>query len=121
LDGGSFTWNETGADLDLRLESENLENMLVVDGSADKIGIGTAGPADARLEINQAVTDAAIACLSLDQDDTDQEFIYFEGTSTTDSASSLSDSTATAGTKQGAIRVNINGTDRWIRFYDSAI
>jgi hypothetical protein len=121
LDGGSFTWNEAGADLDLRLESENLENMLVVDGSADKIGIGTAGPADARLEINQAVTDAAIACLSLDQDDTDQEFIYFEGTSTTDSASSLSDSTATAGTKQGAIRVNINGTDRWIRFYDSAI
>ena len=121
LDGGAFTWNEAGADLDLRLESENLENMLVVDGSADKIGIGTAGPADARLEINQAVTDAAIACLSLDQDDEDQEFIYFEGTSTADSASSLSSSTATAGTKQGAIRVNINGTDRWIRFYDSAI
>ena len=122
LDGGSFTWNDTSAnDLDLRCETATLENAFFIDGSADKIGIGTAGPADARLEINQAVTDAAIACLSLDQDDEDQEFIYFEGTSAADSSASLSSSTDTGGGKVGAIRVNINGTDRWIRFYDSAI
>jgi hypothetical protein len=121
LDGGAFTWNEAGADLDLRLESLNLENMLVVDGSADKIGIGNATPTNARFEINQTVTDGAIACLNLNQDDEDQEFIYFDGTSEADSSASLSSSTASAGTKQGAIRVNINGTDRWIRFYDSAI
>jgi hypothetical protein len=123
LDGGSFTWNEAGADLDLRMEGDTLENLFVLDGSADKIGIGVAAGsiADARLEINQSVTDGDIACLSLDQDDIDQEFIYFEGTSTADSASSLSSSTDTGGGKQGAIRVNINGTDRWIRFYDSAV
>ena len=119
LDGGAFTWNEAGADLDLRLESENLENMLVVDGSADKIGIGTAGPADARLEINQAVTDAAIACLSLDQDDEDQEFIFFEGTSASDQTKSITTET-TVGVLTGYIRVNINDTDYWMPFYETS-
>ena len=121
LDGGAFTWNETGAALDLRMEGDTLENLFVLDGSADKIGIGNATPTNARFEINQTVTDGAIACLNLNQDDEDQEFIYFDGTSAADSSASLSSSTASAGTKQGAIRVNINGTDRWIRFYDSAI
>jgi hypothetical protein len=122
LDGGSFTWNEAGADLDLRLESLNLENMLVVDGSADKIGIGTAAPANARLEVNQ--TDAStgsISCISLDQDDVDETFIYFDGTSQTDSSGSVSSSTDTGGSKVGAVKVNINGTARWIRFYDTAV
>ena len=55
LDGGSFTWNEAGAALDLRMEGDTLENLFVLDGSADKIGIGVATPEDARLEINQSV------------------------------------------------------------------
>ena len=121
LDGGSFTFNETGADVDLRLESENLQNMLVLDGSADKIGIGNAAPTNARFEINQTVTDAAIACLNLNQDDVDETFIYFDGTSQTDSSGSVSSSTDTGGSKVGAVKVNINGTARWIRFYDTAV
>ena len=121
LDGGSFTFNEAGADVDLRLESENLQNMLVLDGSADKIGIGNASPTNARFEINQTVTDAAIACLNLNQDDVDETFIYFDGTSQTDSSGSVSSSTDTGGTKVGAVKVNINGTARWIRFYDTAV
>ena len=116
LDGGAFTWNETGADLDLRMESENLENMLVLDGSADKIGIGVATPEDARLEINQTVTDGAIACLALDQDDEDQEFIFFEGTSASDQTKSITTET-TVGDLTGYIRVNINDTDYWMPFY----
>ena len=108
-------------DVDLRLESENLQNMLVLDGSADKIGIGNASPTNARFEINQTVTDAAIACLNLNQDDVDETFIYFDGTSQTDSSGSVSSSTDTGGTKVGAVKVNINGTARWIRFYDTAV
>ena len=122
LDGGAFTWNDSSAnDLDFRCETATLANAFFIDGSADKIGFGTSTPADASVEINQASTTAAIACLSLDQDDTDQEFIYFEGTSAAASTASLSSSTAEAAAKTGAILVNINGTDGWIRVYASAV
>ena len=119
LDGGAFTWNEAGAALDLRMEGDTLENLFVLDGSTDKIGIGNATPTNARFEINQTVTDGAIACLNLNQDDVDETFIYFDGTSQADDTGSISSSTATDGSKVGAIKVNINGTARWIRFYDS--
>ena len=119
LDGGAFTWNETGAALDLRMEGDTLENLFVLDGSADKIGIGNVAPTNARFEINQTVTDGAIACLNLNQDDVDETFIYFDGTSQADDTGSISSSTATDGSKVGAVKVNINGTARWIRFYDS--
>ena len=122
LDGGSLTWNDTSAnDLDFRCETATLDDAFFIDGSADKVGFGCQDPADAMVEINQSSTTGDIACLSLDQDDEDQEFIYFEGTSAADSSASLSSSTDTGGGKVGAIRVNINGTDRWIRFYDSAV
>jgi len=121
VDGGSFTFNETGAAVDARFEGDTDVSLLFTDGSADIVGIGTGTPSGAKLEINQNNAAGAIACLSLDQDDTDQEFIYFDGTSAGDSTKSLSSSTATAGTKQGAIRINVNGTDRWIRFYDTAV
>ena len=117
LDGGAFTWNDSSAnDLDFRCETATLANAFFIDGSADKIGFGTATPADASVEINQASTTAAIACLSLDQDDTDQEFIYFEGTSASDQSSSITTDTS-VGSLTGHIRVNINGTDYWIPFY----
>ena len=121
FDGGGFTFNESGASVDFRAETNTLTHALFIDGSADKIGFGTSSPANASVEINQANSSGAIACLSLDQDDQDQEFIYFDGTSASDSSASLSSSTGTSSSKVGAIRVNIGGTDRWIRFYDSAV
>ena len=117
LDGGAFTWNDSSAnDLDFRCETATLANAFFIDGSADKIGFGTATPGNASVEINQASTTAAIACLSLDQDDTDQEFIYFEGTSASDQSSSITTDTS-VGSLTGHIRVNINGTDYWMPFY----
>ena len=117
LDGGAFTWNDSSAnDLDFRCETATLANAFFIDGSADKIGFGTATPADASVEINQANSSGAIACLSLDQDDTDQEFIKFDGTSSTDQTSSLTTDTS-VGSLTGHIRVNINGTDFWIPYY----
>jgi hypothetical protein len=116
FDGGGFTFNDSGASVDFRAETNTLANAFFIDGSADKIGFGTNTPADASVEINQANTSGAIACLSLDQDDTDQEFIKFDGTTASDQSSSLTTDT-TVGAITGHIRVNINGTDFWIAYY----
>ena len=116
FDGGGFTFNDSSASVDFRCETNTLANAFFIDGSADKIGFGTATPADASVEINQANSSGAIACLSLDQDDTDQEFIKFEGTSASDQGSSITTDTS-VGSLTGHIRVNVNGTDYWIPFY----
>jgi hypothetical protein len=47
-------------------------------------------------------------------------FTNFTGTSGAASANSLSSSTASAGAKFGAIKIQINGVDKWIRVYDTA-
>jgi hypothetical protein len=46
--------------------------------------------------------------------------VDFVGTSGAASANSISSSTASAGAKFGAIRIQINGVDKWIRVYDTA-
>ena len=116
FDGGGFTFNDTGASVDFRAETNTLANAFFIDGSADKIGFGTSSPADALVEINQANSSAGTACLSLDQDDTDQEFIKFDGTSASDQSSSITTDTS-VGSLTGHIRVNVNGTDFWIPYY----
>jgi hypothetical protein len=44
IDGGTFVFNESGADLDARFEGDNDQNLLFIDASTDRIGIGTATP-----------------------------------------------------------------------------
>ena len=121
FDGGGFTFNDSGAALDFRLETDTLTHAFFADGSADKIGFGTSSPTSAFVTIDQASSTGAVAVLTLDQGDDDQEFIRFDGTSASDGSKSISSSTDTGGSKVGAIRININGTDRFIRIYDSAI
>ena len=116
LDGGAFTWNDSSASVDFRCETNGLDDAFFIDGSADKVGFGCQDPADAMVEINQSNSSGAIACLSLDQDDTDQEFIYFEGTSASDQSSSITTDT-TVGAITGHIRINVNGTDFWMPYY----
>ena len=121
FDGGGLTFNESGAALDFRIETDTLTHAFFADGSADKIGFGTSSPTSAFVTIDQASSTGAIACLTLDQGDGDQEFIRFDGSTASDGSASISSSTDTGGSKVGAIRININGTDRFIRIYDSAI
>ena len=116
LDGGGFTWNDSSASLDFRCETNGLDDAFFIDGSADKVGFGCQDPSDAMVEINQSNSSGAIACLSLEQDDTDQEFIKFEGTTASDQSSSLTTDTS-VGSLTGHIRVNVNGTDFWIPYY----
>ena len=42
---GAQVFNESGAAVDFRIEGDTEQNLFFVDGSADKIGIGTASPA----------------------------------------------------------------------------
>jgi hypothetical protein len=116
FDGSSFTFNESGASVDFRAETNTLANAFFIDGSADKIGFGTNSPAGAPVEINQANSSGAIACLALDQDDTDEPFIKFDGTTASDQSKSLSTDTS-VGSLTGHIRIDVNGTDFWIPYY----
>ena len=116
FDGGSFTFNDSHAAVDFRIETDTKTHAVFVDGSADKIGFGESSPTSAFVTIKQDGTSAAIACLTLDQDDEDQEFIRFDGTTASDQTASLTTDTS-VGDLTGHIRVNINGTDFWIPYY----
>ena len=41
---GASVFNETGVDVDFRIESDDNANMLFVDGGNDRVGIGIATP-----------------------------------------------------------------------------
>ena len=121
IDGGGFTFNESGASVDFRAETNTLTNAFFIDGSADKIGFGTNSPANALVEINQASSTGAIACISLDQDDQDQAFIHFDGTTGSGSTATISTSTDEGGSKVGALKIKVGDDFRYIRIYDSAV
>ena len=116
FDGGGFTFNDSHAAVDFRIETDTLTHAVFVDGSADKIGFGTSAPTSGFVSIDQASSTVAIAVLTLDQGDADQEFIRFDGTTASDQSSSLTTDTS-VGSLTGHIRVNINGTDFWIPYY----
>jgi hypothetical protein len=44
VNGGNFTFNEAGAAVDFRAETDNNTHQLFIDGSADAIGINTSTP-----------------------------------------------------------------------------
>jgi hypothetical protein len=44
FDGGTFVFNEAGADKDFRIEGDSEQNLFIADASVDRIGIGTATP-----------------------------------------------------------------------------
>ena len=122
---GDVIFNDDAGTKDFRVEtggSDAQTNMLLVDGSADKVGMGTSAPANARVEIKQDNTTGAIACLNVNQTDEDVQFLYFEGTTAADSTTNVSTSAAEAGTKNGALKVYVDGIGAcWIRVYDSAV
>ncbi len=98
---------------------------LTLNGEA---GIGATTP-DARLEIETSATEGKQA-VTIDQNDADQPFIDFQGTSAADQANNIStvngdgavdgpkNKSASAGwTFAGMLRQEINGTVGWIPYY----
>jgi hypothetical protein len=117
LNGGTLTYNSSGADKDAQFYGDSDNNLIYLDAGNDRIGIGVSAPA-AKLEVDQNSGTGAIPVLDLDQGDADQPFVNFVGTSASDDSSSISSSTAEASDKFGAVMVKINGTAKWIRIYD---
>jgi hypothetical protein len=122
--------NEPGADRDFRIEAIGVPNSLFVQGSDGYLGFGTGTPA-ARLEIDGSVTEGQ-HLLELDQDDNDEPFIKFDGTSAADQTKNIStvngdgavegpkNFSASAGWAfEGMIRIDVNGTDYWIPYYSA--
>jgi hypothetical protein len=66
LDGGSFVFNESGADKDFRIEGDTQANLFVADASTDRIGIGTAAP-DGPLHIMSASAGTVTADSNADE------------------------------------------------------
>ena len=118
FDGGTFTFNDTQADLDFRIEGDGDAYLFFTDAGNDRVGIGIPSGAapGGKLEIDQSSTTGAIPVLELDQADTDQPFIKFDGDSQSDTSGNITTDT-TIGDLTGYIRVNVEGTDRWLAFY----
>ena len=58
LEGGLVV-NESGADVDFRVEGDTDQNLLFVDASADRVGIGTSSP-DTLLNLSSSATDGSV-------------------------------------------------------------
>jgi len=67
FDGGSFTFNEAGADKDFRIEGDSKTHLFFSDASVDRIGINQDTPL-ARLDLdgNYASNITAVAALDID-------------------------------------------------------
>jgi len=118
FDGGTFTFNDTQADLDFRIEGDGDEYLFFTDAGNDRVGIGIPSGAapGGKLEIDQSSTTGAIPVLELDQADTDQPFIKFDGDSQSDTSGNITTDTE-IGALTGYIRIDVEGTARWIAFY----
>jgi hypothetical protein len=117
FNGGTFTYNSSGADKDAQFYGDSDNNLLYLDAGNDRVGLGVSAP-EGKVEIDQNSATGGVVVLNLDQGDADQPFIDYVGTSATDDSSSISSSTAEASAKFGAIMVKINGAEKWIRIYD---
>jgi hypothetical protein len=92
-----------------------VSQVLKLHGSNKHFTFGSTGVNNnAVVDIQNDTTSAA--CLELDQNDTDEPFIIFTGTTAADQTKSLSTDTS-VGALTGHVRVNINGTDYWIAYY----
>ena len=118
FDGGTFTFNDAGADKDFRVEGDGDAYLFFTDAGNDRVGIGIPSGAapNGKLEIDQYISSAAIPVLTLDQADADQEFINFQGSTASDQTASLTTDTS-VGSLTGHIRVAVNGTDYWVPYY----
>ena len=101
-------------------ESSGWKAGMVMKVNNGNVGIGVTAPTS-KLHIDQASASGAMPVLKLDQGDVDDSFIHFIGTSGTLSANSISSSTDSGSNKVGAIKIEVNGSDKWIRVYDSAV
>jgi hypothetical protein len=67
FDGGSFVFNDSGADKDFRIEGDTNADLFFSDASTDRIGIGTNTPAT-RFDLSGSYSSNVTAMAALDID-----------------------------------------------------
>jgi hypothetical protein len=70
-------------------------------------------------ELMQSSTTGAAVVLTLDQDDVDESLIDFQ-CQATDATDSCSHHITTGAAKAGAIKVDLNGSEKWIWIYEDS-
>ena len=76
---------------------------------------GTIGALTA--DFDQSSLTGAVPVLYLDQADLSEEFIRFDATAASGVTNPISTDVSESDAPAGYLRININGTDRWLRFY----
>jgi len=118
LAGNSGTGN---GDINLSItDGGTIAQVMKIHGSNKHFTFGSTGANNnAVVDIQNDTTGAA--CLELDQNDNDEPFIIFTGTSATDSSTCVSSLHGTfpnhTNANDGWVRININGTDKWVPFF----
>jgi hypothetical protein len=114
-------FNDTGANIDYRFESDGDPDLLTTDGELNRAGVGVALNTHlAKFHVYQNAVAGAIPVLHLEQDDIDDSFVAFEGTSAADGSRSISTDTTQDSAKFGAVRVEVIGVGtKWIRLWDN--
>jgi hypothetical protein len=92
FDGGTFTFNDAGADKDFRIEGDTAANLFFSDASVDRIGINEGTPL-ARLDLNGNYASNITAVSLLDIDCSTAN--YFTKTIAADSTFTFSNAPAT--------------------------
>jgi hypothetical protein len=115
------TFNNPGANIDYRFESDGDPDLLTTDGGLNRAGVGVALNTHlAKFHVYQNAVAGAIPVLHLEQDDIDDSFVAFEGTSAADGSRSISTDTTQDSAKFGAIRIEVIGVGtKWIRLWDN--
>lgn len=67
FDGGTFVFNDSGADKDFRVEGDTKANLLFTDASVDRVGVNQGSPAST-LDIDGGFAQNVVAVSALDVD-----------------------------------------------------
>jgi len=118
-----YAGDSTSGDGDINMyitDAGTVAQVMKIHGSNKHFTIGSTGANNGAVLDVQNDT-AGAACLELDQNDTDEPFIIYTGTTAADSSASLSSLHGTfpnhTNANDGWVRVNINGTDKWVPFF----
>ena len=85
-------------------------------GNIGKLASGLVSPLG-QGHFDQFSTTGAVPVLYLDQADISEEFIRFDAVAASGVTNPVSSDTTESDGPVGYVRININGTDRWLRFY----
>ena len=108
FDGGSFVFNESGADKDFRIEGDTEQNLFFADASTDRIGIGTSSPTDT---LNVHFSAASM---------TEGLVLYNENTAGFGPAIRFESDHGSSRGIHGAVGANADGDGGSLSFYSSA-